>query len=116
MTCKVRIDASLFALDVASLGVLSGELELANMPHEDDYICFDYPIYKTESKPKFCSNMKVKITKTLHSPLHEDVNLTSVTTVLFLEDIFFEDSIQGFEVCKYLENGFGLSFDSHLEI
>jgi hypothetical protein len=113
MTFKVRIDASLFALDVASLGVLSGELELVEVPTAGNYISFGYPAFKIACTSRLCSALKLKVARVVHHPQDEIIenSITNLTT-LYLEDVVFEDSTQGTEVCKYLEQGFGLYFDS----
>lgn len=110
MSFKVIIDASMYSLEVASLGVVSGELELISVPEAGDFLSFKYPALQNISCPTYCLDFNFRINKVVHYP-----NGNESSIVLYLDDIIFESTKQGVEVGYYLEAGFNLVFDLHFD-
>ena len=108
---KVQVDASIFSKAEGSIGMVSGQVELASVPPIGSKICFSRPVNTTMFPiiEGFVGHLMVE--DVLFRPSDKDIAAT-----VMLADILVSTLADARKLAEYMETGFGLyydEFDSH---
>ena len=103
---KVNIDFSVF-LPQRSAGVVTGSLELSNVPRAGETLSLELPPVKGVEKPAFFYGQL-----TVENVIHPTNG--NAWVLLGLQDVELENEADLFSLTLFLEQGFGFFFDSHL--